>query len=64
MNPPDPKVRAMELEILDLRAKTQFITTGVGAPAFTPTGRAIYIRQDGSTNTTLYVYEGASWVAK
>jgi hypothetical protein len=63
-NLPDPKIRQMELEIANLKAKTQLITTGVGVPSFTPTGRAIYIRQDGGTNTTLYVYEGSAWVAK
>jgi hypothetical protein len=53
-----------ELEIANLKSKTRFVYTGQGLPSFTPEGRAIYIRQDGSTGTTLYVYEGSSWVAK
>lgn len=40
------------------------IFTGLGAPAFTPTGRALYVRQDGGAGTTLYVWEGAAWAAK
>lgn len=54
----------IEQELSSLKAKTQFVYTGQGAPSFTPNGRAIYIRQDGGANTTLYVYEGSSWVAK
>lgn len=61
---PDPKIRSIELEIADLKAKTQFYTTGQGVPNFTPSGKAVYIRQDGGPNTTLYVYEGSAWVAK
>jgi hypothetical protein len=60
----DQKVRQLELEIANLKSKTRFVYTGQGLPSFTPEGRAIYIRQDGSTGTTLYVYEGSSWVAK
>lgn len=54
----------IEQELAALKAKTQFVYTGVGAPSFTPNGRAIYIRQDGGVNTTLYVYEGSAWAAK
>lgn len=53
-----------ERDIQTIQSKIQFITTGVGVPNFTPSGRAIYIRQDGGANTTLYVYEGSSWSAK
>jgi cytochrome c-type biogenesis protein CcmE len=60
----DPKARKVELDIADLQSKTRFVYTGQGLPSFTPEGRAIYIRQDGGTGTTLYVYEGSSWVAK
>ena len=54
----------IERELDSLRSAFSIITTGVGVPSFTPSGRAIYIRQDGGTNTTLYVYEGSAWVAK
>jgi hypothetical protein len=40
------------------------VATGTGVPSFTPSQRMLYIRQDGGANTTLYVYEGASWTAK
>lgn len=44
----------------------QHFYSGVGVPTFTPPGsaRALYIRKDGGTGSTLYVYEGAGWVAK
>lgn len=42
----------------------QFIYFGSGAPTFTPTGRAIYIRTNGGAGTTLYVWEGAAWAGK
>lgn len=54
----------VEQEFARVSAKFECFYTGVGAPSFTPPGRALYIRQDGSANTTLYVYEGSSWVAK
>jgi hypothetical protein len=47
-----------------LNAIGQFFYFGAGAPSFTPPGRALYIRTDGGAGTTLYVYEGASWVGK
>ena len=50
------------LSALERKMSTFF--SGVGVPDFTPPGRALYIRQDGGANTTLYVYEGSSWVAK
>lgn len=59
--------QAIERELADLRQMLTFVTTGVGAPAFDPPsngGRLIYIRQDGGTTTTLYVWEGSAWVAK
>lgn len=40
------------------------ISTGRGAPTSTPSGRALYIRQDGGAGSTLYVWEGAAWAAK
>lgn len=52
------------MDIADLKQKLSFITIGVGVPNFTPDGRAVYLRQDGGTNTTLYVYEGSAWVPK
>lgn len=55
---------SIERELLRLKSSVDFITTGIGEPAFTPNGRAIYIRQDGGANTTLYVYEGSAWAAK
>lgn len=64
MNSQDPKIRQIDLEIANLQSKTRFVYTGQGLPNFTPEGRAIYIRQDGGTNTTLYVYEGSAWSAK
>ena len=42
----------------------QFIVWGDGVPSHTPNGRQIYIRRDGGTGTTLYVWEGAAWVGK
>lgn len=62
MKQDDP--RQIERELADLRQKLSFITTGVGVPAFTPDGRAIYLRQDGGTDTTLYVWEGTAWLPK
>ena len=53
-----------ERDIAELRQKLSFFTPGIGAPQFTPPGRAIYLRLDGGTNTTLYVYEGTAWIAK
>jgi hypothetical protein len=47
-----------------MRLLSQFFFSGAGAPAFTPPGRAMYIRIDGGAGTTLYVYEGAGWVGK
>jgi hypothetical protein len=38
---------------------------GVGAPSGAPQApRAVYTRLDGGTGSTLYVWEGSSWVAK
>jgi len=62
MKPDDP--RKIERELAEVRQAITFIMTGVGVPAFTPDGRAIYVRQDGGTGTTLYVWEGAAWVPK
>lgn len=55
---------AIEASIESVATKVAKVYTGMGAPGFTPNSRAIYIREDGGTGTTLYVYEGASWVAK
>lgn len=61
--PDDTRETARRLAELEERVK--FVTTGVGAPAFQPEkGRVIYVRQDGSTDTTLYVWEGTAWVPK
>lgn len=48
----------------DLNSIAQFLSWGDGVPTHTPDGRQLYIRRDGGANTTLYVYEGASWAAK
>ena len=56
--------RKLERDIKELQDIRRFFTTGVGAPQFTPDRRAIYIRQEGGTDTTLYVYEGTEWIAK
>lgn len=41
------------------------VTSGTGAPSGAPLGdRGMYIREDGGTTTTLYIWEGAAWVAK
>jgi hypothetical protein len=64
MNQNDPKIRALELQVADLQQRLKNFTTGQGAPNFTPQGRAIYIRQDGGVNSTLYVYEGSAWSPK
>ncbi len=41
------------------------VTSGTGAPSGQPLGdRGMYIREDGGTGTTLYIWEGAAWVAK
>lgn len=48
----------------------QLLYFGAGVPTFTPkdangnTARALFIRTDGGTTTTLYVYTGAGWTAK
>ena len=63
MKPDDPRETARRLA--DLEERFKFVTTGVGAPSFQPPkGRVIYIRQDGGTDTTLYVWEGTEWIAK
>lgn len=46
-----------------INALGQFFFSGNGAPSFTPTGRAIYIRLDGGAATTLYCWSGAAWNA-
>lgn len=38
---------------------------GVGAPSGAPQApRAAYVRMDGGAGSTLYVWEGSSWVGK
>lgn len=54
----------IEGEFASVKSTLGLISSGVGAPQFTPNGRALYLRLDGGAGTTLYVYEGASWVAK
>lgn len=51
-----------QLNSLNIIGKHLFI--GAGAPTSTPTGRALYLRTNGGTTSTLYVWEGAAWVAK
>ena len=58
------KSSSLEREFSEIKSKLAFFTTGVGLPNFTPTGRALYLRQDGGAGSTLYVYEGASWSPK
>lgn len=44
----------------------KYLTFGSGVPSGAPTSGngTIYIRLDGGASTTLYIYEGGSWVAK
>jgi hypothetical protein len=56
--------RRVERELRETRQILDVVAWGTGAPAFTPTRRALYIRLDGGANTTLYVWEGTAWAAK
>lgn len=59
-----PSARNFDRIDARLTQLAQHLFFGEGVPTFTPPGRALYVRLDGGTSTTLYVYEGASWVAK
>ena len=39
------------------------ITSGLGAPSAIQPNGSLYMRQDGSTNTRLYISNGSTWVA-
>lgn len=40
------------------------LTSGPGAPTVSAVNGSIYMRQDGSSGTSLYIYENGSWQAK
>lgn len=57
-------VRRLVVQLNTLNIVNKHVFVGRGAPTGTPSGRALYIRTDGGASTTLYVWEGASWVGK
>lgn len=70
---PDQRQRRINDDLLNaLNTLGQLLYYGAGAPTFNPTdgngnpGAALYIRTDGGTTTTLYVYNTSTsaWTAK
>lgn len=61
---PDPEQQRTDDDLLRaINQVAQFFYFGNGAPTFTPTNRAIYVRLNGGAGTTLYCYSGAAWAA-
>lgn len=64
----DVNINAIGFTIKNTESSSMFngvkITTGTGEPTIELPNGSIYVRANGSTNTTLYIRENNSWVAK
>jgi hypothetical protein len=60
---PDEQQRINQDLLNAVNAVGVFIYTGAGAPTVTPTGPAIYFRQNPSAGAAVYLFNGTTWTA-